>query len=49
MTVKKNVFPAVAKNFINMAEEDENVPSAVRPLESIMVSQLSAGEARKNG
>jgi len=27
MTVKKNVFFVVVKNFINMVEEGENVPN----------------------
>jgi len=49
MTVKKNVFFVVVKNFINMVEEDENVPSVEEPLESTTVSLLNAGEVLKNG
>ena len=32
MTVKKNVFFVVVKNFINMEKDDENVPNAEKLL-----------------
>ncbi len=39
MTVKKNVFFVVKRNYINMAVDDENVLNVERLLEYVMVNR----------